>query len=307
MRARILLLPGSQQGEALCACAEQILTDISAAFDHVFSLLRGKIGPEVSDKTLDACETSQAILLGDAQCEGAQALYDALDLPLRIRSFCVPEALCSRHETPVKLFLGTALSLDADTLRLAMQSAFRFAQDEDIRILHVAPTGATKAEWEAAVRVQTAAQPLVTADAVAAKDAMKNLIKAPQKMGLLLCPPYAGGILEAAATGLCAHPEIMYDFAIDQDTGVYAPFASFLEEAEDAPAPFAMALAIARMLRISLKLPREAACLEAAIQNVLANHWLPKKQAENSPSMLDLICEQIAVAGELMGKGGIQA
>ena len=46
MHAKIMLLPGSARGEALCRCAEQVLTDVSAAFQHSFSLLREKIGEQ---------------------------------------------------------------------------------------------------------------------------------------------------------------------------------------------------------------------------------------------------------------------
>ncbi|MBR1584499.1 MAG: hypothetical protein IJ662_03045 [Clostridia bacterium] len=308
MRARILLLPGSAQGEAQCACAEQLLTDISAAFDHSFSLIRGKLGPDISEKTIEECESSQGILLGDADCAGAAALYDALDMPLRIRSLCVPEALCARHESPVRLWLGRVLSLDDGTLRAAMSGAFHFAREEDARLLHVAPAGAIRADWTAAVRAQGAATPVISVDAIDAPDAVSALIRNPGRLGLMLCPPYAGSILEAAATALCAHPEMIFDFAEDESIGIYTPHVPAPEEgAADQAPPFAMALAVSRMLRVSLRLSREAACLDAAIQNVLANSYLMRRGGqENERSSLDLICEQIAVAGELMGKGGIK-
>ena len=78
MRASILLLPGSARGESACACAEQILIDVSAAFGHVFSLLREKIGEKsladcgqvLPDKTVAACQDCGAVFLGDSQCPG---------------------------------------------------------------------------------------------------------------------------------------------------------------------------------------------------------------------------------------------
>lgn len=309
MHARIMLFPGSPKGNAACEYAEQLLTDISAAFDHSFSLLRGKLEPTISDQTLESCENSQGLLLGDALCPNAQSLYDALGLPLRIRSFCVPEALCGRHERPVKLWFGTVLSLDEDTLRAAMAAAFAFAREEDARILYVAPGGRNKAPWEAAVRAQSAATPLVHIDAVSAPDAVAALVTNPGRMGLLLCPPYAGSILEAAIDASFSHPEVVYDLLPDDEIGVYAPCAS-LTDGEDgaAPLPFATAQAVARLLRVSLHLPREGACLEAAVQNVMANHAHAADQEEADPlALLELIGNQIAVAGELMSKGGIMA
>lgn len=302
MHARILLLPGSPQGTLQCEYAEQILTELSSAFDHSFSLIRGKLDDPVSDKTAKDCESSQGVLLGDALCPGAPALLDALDMPLRIRSFCVPEGLCRRHEKPVKMWLGTVLSLDEDTLRDALSAAFRFAREEDARILSIAPAGAMKAEWDGALRAQAAANPLVAVDRIDAPEAAAALLRRPERLGLLLCPPYAGSILEAAATAACGHPEILYDFSTDASMGLFGPCPTAAEE--EAALPYAMALAVARMLRFSLHLPREAACLEAAVQNVMANHD-PDQASENGRPPLDLICDQVSIAGELMGKGGI--
>lgn len=306
MHARVMLLPGSEQGKIQCEYAEQILTDISAAFDHSFSLMRGKMQGTVSDQTVESCQSSQAVLLGDGNCPGAADLYDALGLPLRIRSFCIPEALCGRGERPARLWLGTVLSLDQDTLRDAMEAAFRFAREEDAHLLYVSPAGSIKNEWEGALRVQSAANPLISADRIGAPEAAAALIGHPDRLGLLLCPPYAGSILEAAATAACRHPEILYDFLPDESSGVFAPVAPCDPESSTEPLPFAIALAVARMLRVSLRLSREAACLEAAVQNVMAN--APAGQAESGvPALLDRICDQVTVAGELMGKGGIEA
>ena len=305
MRARIMLLPGSEQGEIQCGYAERLLIDISAAFDHTFSLMRGKLEEPVPEKTLEGCESSQAVMLGDAACPAAQALYDALALPLRIRCLCVPETLCGREETPARLWIGTVLSLDSETLREAMQAAFQFAREEDARILHIAPAGASKGEWTTAVRVQGASNPLISVDGMSAPDAAAALVRQPGRLGLLLCAPYAGSMLEAEATCLCPHPEVMYDIAPDTEIGVYAPHPTPADET-GMPSPFAAALATARMLRYSLHLTREAACLEAAVQNVMANGWQAQEGTETQASTpLDRICEQIAVAGELMGKGGM--
>lgn len=315
MRASIMLLPGSARGEAACADAEQILMDISAAFGHAFSLLRGKMGSQpaaaLPEETIQACLNCQAVFLCDAECPGAPALYDALDLPLRVRSFCIPEALCSRHESPAVLYAATVLSLDEETLRLAMQSAFRFVQEEDIRLTHVSPTGASQTAWEAAVRVQEAAHPQVASVALSAPEAISGVILAPERMGLVVCPPYAGGMLHAAATALCTRPGLMHDFSFDESLGVYAAYLPPEQGGEDSLDPFSVAYAVSKMLKYSLKLQRESACLEAAISNVLSNGWrtadlaVPGSPRVGTQAVVDLICEQIDVAGELMQRGGI--
>ena len=68
MHAKIMLLPGSARGEALCRCAEQVLTDVSAAFQHSFSLLREKIGEQslqayqepLTEEAVAACTSRRA-------------------------------------------------------------------------------------------------------------------------------------------------------------------------------------------------------------------------------------------------------
>lgn len=308
MHARLTLLSSTPQGQLLCDYAERVLTDISAAFDHGFSMFRGKIEPdqELTDKTLRLCESSQAIFMGDGDHPAAQTLYDLFDLPLRIRAVLVPEGLCSRGEKPMKVWLGTVLSLDDDTLRRAAREAFRFAREEDTRVLHIAPTGATREAWDAALRVQGADNPLISLDGIAAPEAIASLIRTPDRMGLLVCPPYAGGIFEAALTALCPHPEVIFDYAGEEKVAVYAPHAS-IPQGNATPAPFSAALAVARMLRVSLHLSREAACLDAAIQNVLVNNWKEdgNESLPDAETCLELISQQIAVAGELMSKGGI--
>ena len=132
MRAKIMLLPATSQDQTLCDYAEHILIDVSAAFDHSFSLMREKIGElskeaygeTLTEETVENCRNCRAVFLCDGDNSG-QELYDALDVPLRIRSLCVPEILCARHQRPATLYVGTVLSLDAETLRRAMRIAFR--------------------------------------------------------------------------------------------------------------------------------------------------------------------------------------
>ena len=98
----------------------------------------------------------------------------------------------------------------------------------------------------------------------------------------------------------------MHDMAFDAEIGVYAPYV--LPDG-DAPQPFSAALALAKLLRFSLRLNREAACVEAAVNNVLTAHSrVLRESGEAAPDpekSLDMICEQIAVAGELMQRAGL--
>lgn len=307
-----MLLSSSPQDEINAAYAERILADLSAAFDHTFSMRQEKIGKKskaafgeaLTDKAVAACQDCQAIFVCDANAEGVQALYDAMNLPMLIRSFCVPEVLCGRHEKPVSLYVGSVFSLDEETLRQAIRSSFSLAQEMDVRLCHAAPTGKSQAEWTAAIRVQETAFPQVSADSLTAPEAIRGMITSPERMGLLLCPPYAGSIMLSAGTALCTHPNVIHDFAFDESIGVYGPL--FPSGQQDV-SPFAAALAIGKMLRCSLHLSKEAACLEAALSNVIIGGWETKEDggALTGMDVIELIGEQIATAGELMTKAGI--
>ena len=298
-----MLLSSTAQDEINAAYAEKILIDLSAAFDHTFSMRQDRIGEKskaaggetLTDKTIDACQSCQAVFVCDANADGVQDLYDALNLP---------EVLCGRHEKPVNLYVGSVFSMDEDTLRQAIHSSFSLAQEMDVRLCHCAPTGKSQAEWTAAIRVQETAFPQVSADALTAPEAIRSMITSPERMGMLLCPPYAGSIMLAAGTALCTHPNIIHDFAFDESIGVYSPV---LPPDQSDVGPFAAALAVAKMLRCSLHLSKEAACLEAALSNVIVGGWETKEDggALSGMDVVELIGEQIAMAGELMNKSGI--
>ena len=314
MRAKIMLLPGSKEDETLCKYAEQILIDVSASFDHTFSLMREKIGDlssaaydeTLTEETVEACLACKAVFLCGEE-SSKQELYDALNLPVRVRSLCVPEIICGRHERPVSMYVGTVLSLDADTLRQALRIAFHLSQEEDVRLVHVPPAGAARAEWEAAVRVLEA-ETLFSTPALAAPDAVAAMIASPERMGMVLCPPYAGSILSAAGTALCSHPSMIHDFALGNDIAVYSPFLP--KNASHEMNVFSVAYSVSKMLKYSLGLGKEGDCLEAAIGNVLANGWNSESKdgpAVSAEGLLELICDQISAAGELMHKGGMRA
>ena len=114
-----MLLSSSAQDEANAAYAEKILIDLSAAFDHTFSMRQGKIGEKskaasgesLTDKTIDACQSCQAVFVCDAGADGIEDLYDALNLPLLVR--VTEEAI----RTVPKSYREASLALGATKLQ----------------------------------------------------------------------------------------------------------------------------------------------------------------------------------------------
>lgn len=311
-----MLLPGTEAGEKLCAVAEELLTEISGAFHHSLSLMREKIGEKsiaaygepLTEETVDACMKCQAVFLGDGACKGADELFDSLEMPVRIRSYCVPDSLCGRHESPVNLWLAKALSLDAETTSEAFQRTFEFAREENAPLHMILPTGsASKALWEEQIKGCQASFLSVCTHVFGADEAVARLITAPEALGLVLCPPYAGSILLAAADALCPHPGLIYDCACTENIALYASHIAVDDPDEKILNPISVAHAVAHLLRVSLHLRQEADCLDAAVNNVLFTGWRGDEIdafREEPDQLVERICEQIAVAGELVAKGG---
>lgn len=314
MLAKIMLLPSSSKGKTLCSYAEELFLEISASFGHSLNTVREKIGEDslrlfdapLTQETVDACKKCSAVFLADADCPGSKELYRALGIPIRVRSFVVPGALGAENVPARNWYMAQAAALDADTVFSAVRQAVHLSNDAELPFSHVSPTGNNRFTWEAHVKETLKKYPALSFTALSGPDAARKIVESPYTLGVLLCPPYAGGILESAATSLFPYPGIQYDFGLLEEKGVYAP--RMVTDDNDIPQPFGTAYAIARMLRESLHLHREAACLEAAIHNVLVSGWrspgmAAPGQATDGSHIIQLICEQLAVAGELINKG----
>lgn len=316
MRVRILLLHANDHGKRLSRFAEQILTDVSASFGHVFSIMHDKIG-EASEQAYgvpltrgaaDAAAGSASLLLS-ASAEDAVLLQDALNLSVEIASFCVPGALCGRNISPASLWVAQSLATDAETLNTAAATVFRYAAERDVSVSCVAPSGAaTKKIWEAALTNAKKAFPGVRAANEAPGDAMRRMLLRPADGGIIFCTPYAGSMFKAAADAVCPFPNIVYSASLGAES---AMFAAGTAAGRPNGNPISLAYAIAELLRGVLKMENEAACVEAAISNVLLSGWrtddLHAEEAVEPERIVELICEQISIAGELMDKGAFSS
>lgn len=316
MRVRILLLHANDHGKRLSRFAEQILTDVSAAFGHVFSIMHEKIGEAseqaygvpLTHEAADAAAGSASLLLA-ASPEDAVLLQDALNLSVEITSFCVPGALCGRNVSPASLWVAQSLATDAETLNTAAAAVYRYAASRDVSVSCIAPSGAaTKSIWEAALANAKKAFPGVRAASEAPGDAMQRMILRPVNGGIIFCTPYAGSMFKAAAEAVCSFPNIVYSASLGLESAMFAAGTAAGHPNEN---PISLACAIAELLRGVLKMENEAACVEAAISNVLLSGWhtddLRAENAVKPERIVELICEQISVAGEFMDKGAFSS
>ena len=311
MRAKIMLLPGNDIGERLCAIAEEVLTDVAVAFGHTFSLLREKIGESsiraydtpLTEETVNACLMADAVLLGDTDCAGADTLLQALEIPYRMRTF----ALKGNGRNCFYLLMTT--DTDAATIGSTMQKAFELAKLEDMPLSLVFPSGKSALDFRAALHVRESDFPTVKATELTPPKAVDVLVHAPDMLGVFVVPPYAGSMLCAMATTLHGAPMMLFDACEGKNTSVFAPVVSLDTQADDEINPMGMVFSIARLLRDALSLEREADCVEAAVNNVLAAGWrtpdmFGAKETIGTYKMLQLISDQINLAGEFLTPHG---
>lgn len=311
MQVKIMMLLSDEKSQKLCRCAETILNEVAGAFEHQFSIFYEKIGAysqeayelPLTEETVEACEKCQGILLGNMSAEGVQELLDALEMPFTARYFGIPQALCGRHERGFNMWLALAHSLDADSLDVLVQKAVEIAAQNDLHVTHVRPNGAANLIWQEAMQ-KGGRQEDGALNEVSAEEAIRNLIEMPSRMGTMVVPPYAGRIYMAAAVALNPMPVLMHDIALSDRVGVYGPAISQEDMEEVNPIP--MILSLADLLRYSFGLKHEADCVNAAVQNVLEAGWRTADILSGSDmtidarDMVDLVCEQISLAGQLM-------
>lgn len=315
MQAKIMLLPANSKGKTLCSYAEELFLEVSASFGHSLNTFREKIGEDsirmfdtpLTQETLNACTQCQAVFLADADCDGSRLLYQGLGIPLRIRCFSIPDCISDRHLPPQVFLMGQSTTLEPDIIFAAARQACQTAAGMEIPFCHTAPSGNSRFQWDAHIKETLKKHAALSWSTLSAPEAIRRIIETPRQIGFMLCPPYSGSILESAATSLFPLPGLQYDWGIGEHIGVYAPRLSM--DKRDMPEPFGAAFAVAAMLRHSLRLQREAACLEAAIHNVLSSGWrspgmVSPGQETDGAHIIQLICEQLAVAGEFVSKGG---
>lgn len=307
MRATILLLPGHDAGARLCAVAEEILTDIATAFGHTLVLLREKIGEysvraydtPLTEETVEACMDADAVLLGDTSCAGADELLESMGIPSRTRAISLGGSAC--------LYIARALSLDAASINGALRFAFQAAAREETPLYYVAPGGAKRADWLASVDILRPSFGKVTAEELSPEKAVDRLIHAPETLGTLCVPPYAGLMLCEMATALHGAPMLLFDACGNGKHAVYAPVVLEGIRANEPINPLGMILASAELLRSGLHLEHEADCVNAAVKNVLAAGWRTPDMSDRSDAltidgdkMLRLVSDQINLAGEFL-------
>lgn len=305
MRGKIVLLYETEPGKELCEVASQVIADTAVAFGHAISLpvKRCPRGAEVPDEVLDLCADAQGILAGES---GMACLPD---LAAELLCLCRMRELRHAHlienhalmgeACPLKAVLIQALDSTEEALKAAAAQAYAVSMREHLPIAQVPPAGKLAQPWKAAVDSAASLSAPFHARETLLPQVVPDIVHRPARMGVILCPPYAGSVLAEAAAALTGAEGMCYDSYLEGQCPLYAPVRP-----EGAPVnPFGMLRAVHSLLR-SMKLEKEADCVEAALRNVLQAGWrtedlmCPTAHLMDAAGIANLMCQQIEVAGE---------
>ena len=310
MHAKIVLLYENEAGKALCDTASRIIAEAAVSFGHTFTLpvRRCPAQDTVPDDVLELCAQSQGIIAASADMRCLPDLAAELLCTCRVRELRYAHLIQNRSLTgenrPLNTLLIQALSADADALRDTARRAYAISAEENLPILQTPPAGKLAQDWKTAVGAADSLRAPFHAREIALADVIPMMINQPERLGVLLCPPYAGAILAPAAGALCGAPGMNYDIYLGGECLLCAPLEQNDNALRDQLNPFGLMRAIEQLLREGMHLEREAACIEASMRNVLQAGWrtgdiaLPDTPPLQMNGVTELICEQIEVAGE---------
>ena len=308
MQAKIILLPGSSVGERMCGIAEEVLTDISVAFGHTFSIVRDKIGEAaeraygvpLSENTMRLCAQSDAVFLGDPNNEAESFLLRALGIPAKTREFSVGGAENARF------LITRSVYQEKNALHDMFRSALQQAKDENITLSYLLPESEKDAElFLNALDAEQAEIKAEKVEELTPSEAIQALLLAPSELGLLVTPSYAGEMCLTLATNLHGAPMLLHDACIGKKVSVVEPFIPENVKVNDDLNPLGAVAAVASMLKYSLHLRQEADCVTSAVRNILEAGWRTPDMTSMGDGvscyrMLQLISDQINLAGELL-------
>ncbi len=310
MHAKIVLLYEKEAEKALCDTASRIIAEAAVSFGHAFTLpvRRCTAQDMVPDDVLALCRQAQGVIAASADMRCLPDLAAELMSTCRVRELRYAKLIQNRSlmggDRPLNMVIVQALSSENEDLSAAAKHAFAVSAEESLPIMQTPPNGNLAQEWRNAVKAADTLRAPFHAHEISLADVIPTMINQPERFGVLLCPPYAGSILAPAAASLCGAPGMNFDVYPGGECLLCAPLEQGENMLRDQMNPFGMLRAVVCLLRDGMHLEREAACIEAAMQNVLQAGWRtadicpPDAQPLQMSGIAELMCEQIEVAGE---------
>ena len=317
MRARMMIFSGSTEASGLSLRVQQILTDLAVAFGHSFIMVEDKIselsiqeyGSAMTEEAVEAAMLCDVSLCVAPDEEGVPELADGLGCILRCSVYMMPEAL--NAHSPLKSgrlpsgVLACPIKLEERALKNAADHVYSMAKDSGLLLSEIPYTGKYLGMWEAAVRPAAARYYLNQRTIADTPGFIRDLIRTPDGMGVLLATASACASVQAAASALCGIESFVYDSYWDeQGPRLYVTHLQ-KKAAGDSINPFGILYAAADMLKFRFGLSREADFLLTCCNNVLNAGWRTSDIAEDgsvrvsTEAIFSLISEQIELVAAL--------
>ena len=316
MRAKMMILSGSEEAASLSLRLQQMLTDLAVAFGHSFVMVEDKIsslssleyGSPMTEEAVDAALECDSTLCITPNQAGLAELAEGLDCILRCHVYALPESLSgySRLKSG-KLprgILACPIVLEERALKGAADHVFSLAKDTGMTLTEIPYSRKRRELWEMAAMPASARYYLNQRRISDVPDFIRELIMSPDGMGVLMAAPSSCNSIHAMAASLSGLEPFIFDsFWDNHGPRLYA--VELKDPSSDSINPFGVLYAAADMLKYRLGLSREADFLHTCCNNVLDAGWRTADIAgDNSmrvstEAIFRLVSEQIDLVATL--------
>lgn len=319
MRAKIMLISGSETALGLSLFVQQVLTDLAVAFGHSFviteergsALSRKEYGSPMTEETVEAADACDAALWLAPDESGLAELCDGLRCILACHVFWLPEELRGlsllKSGVLARGILASPLSDGEEDLRRSMDRLRAMAGDRGLALSEIPYAGERGERWQRAVRTAAERGYPLNRSVTNAPDFIRKTIEDPASMGVLLATPSACAGTRAVAEALCGQAAGLCYSLYPEKRRVRLYSVRVPDRASaDETSPLGALFAVCELLKTGLGLAKEAEFLSTCCDNVLHAGWRTSDLAAESgrqpitaEGMIRLISEQIELVAAL--------
>lgn len=313
MRLRLLLLTENEQGREISSLVQDVLGELTLAFGHTLVIKEDFIGTKslqrygsaLTQETVDSAADCDAILCFASLENGPYAMAKELQCASGAFVHQYPpvmrgNSLLKSQHMPAGI-LVFPLEAGQDALSESAAATLKWAKNTELPVAMVPANGDTNMAWQSSLLSLQPDLPETTLPALLAQTVSQ--VDSP---GFVLGSFIVCQAVHALCCAVSGAGPMSYTCFSGTAPVLYQ--TEVMGEQEDNADPFGALLACTDMLRRSFGLLREADCLAAAVENVLEAGWRTADIAERGSPRIGtaaigrLICEQIALAGQLMLK-----
>lgn len=307
MRAKILFVAENNTCREDARPVQQALAELAIAFSHSFTMREIGFKPEAGFGDLaDAVSDADAVLLlgSIGFAEQAALALDAFAGHVQLNSNTGLAEL-SRLKTGAAPELELVWPLDDKPAALGKAAVFMcaLAKKNGKRLRYIRSQGT--GYWQDSLNQAAKYAAVPPPSGITLEDQLIEILEPGQPGCISLCPKEQAAVLTVLLSYL-GGSELTQHVAYMSDKK--PSFAALVTKEQRLPL-FSVLYAAVDAVRGALKLEREAACLETAIDNVISSGWRTMEfglteKTISSDEVIRLIAEQIQLAGQLYERFG---